>query len=46
MGVSTRNFCRTLDLIDRQWGSFESYLISQLGMEPGDLEALRDRYLE
>ena len=46
MGVSTRNFCRTLDLIDRQWGSFESYLISQLGMEPEDLAALRDRYLE
>ena len=46
MGVSTRNFCRTLDLIDRQWGSLEAYLTGPIGLEPADLALLRDRYLE
>jgi Protein tyrosine/serine phosphatase len=46
MGVSTRNFCRTLDLIDKQWGSLESYITAQLGLTEEDLAALRDRYLE
>ena len=46
MGVSTRNFCGALDLIDRQWGSLEAYILEQLGLLPEDLEALRTRYLE
>ena len=46
MGVSTRNFMRTLDLIDQQWGSLESYIVAQLGVTEEDLATLRDRYLE
>lgn len=46
MGVSTRNFIRTLDLIDAQWGSMEAYLTGPLGLDAGDLAVLRDRYLE
>ena len=46
MGVSTRNFCGALDLIDRQWGSLETYILDQLGLMPEDLVTLRDRYLE
>ena len=46
MGVSTRNFCSTLDLIDRNWGSLEAYLTGPLGLDAGDLETLRSRYLE
>lgn len=45
MGVSTRNFSRTLDLIVAQWGSLEAYIIAQLGVTPDDLAVLRDRYL-
>ncbi len=46
MGVSTRNFMRTLDLIDKQWGSLESYIVAQLGVTEEDLATLRARYLE
>jgi Protein tyrosine/serine phosphatase len=46
MGVSTRNFCSTLDLIDRNWGSLEDYLTGPLGLDDRDLKTLRDRYLE
>ena len=46
MGVSARNFCRTLDLIDSKWGSMEAYLTAQLGLTPEDLSVLRARYLE
>lgn len=46
MGVSTRNFCRTLDLIDSQWGSLEAYLTGPIGLTAGDLALLRSRYLE
>lgn len=46
MGVSTRNFCNTLDLIDRQWGSLESYLRDPLGLDDQDFDTLRKRYLE
>ncbi|MCR4859488.1 MAG: tyrosine-protein phosphatase [Bacteroidales bacterium] len=46
MGVSTRNFCRTLDLIDSRWGSLESYILAQLDLSREDLQVLRGRYLE
>ncbi|MCR4823791.1 MAG: tyrosine-protein phosphatase, partial [Bacteroidales bacterium] len=46
MGVSTRNFCRTLDFIDSQWGSLEAYLLGPLGLDRNDLALLRGRYLE
>ena len=46
MGVSTRNFCRTLDLIDRRWGSLEAYLMGPIGLTADDLSVLRGRYLE
>ena len=46
MGVSTRNFTNTLDLIDRQWGSLENYISELLGLGPQDFQTLRERYLE
>lgn len=46
MGVSTRNFSRTLDLIDREWGSLEAYLLGPIGLTADDLAVLRGRYLE
>ena len=46
MGVSTRNFCNTLDLIDAQWGSMEYYIATCLGLTEDDCRVLRERYLE
>ena len=46
MGVSTRNFVSTLDLIDARYGSLEHYILDTLGLTPADLRTLRDRYLE
>ncbi len=46
MGVSTRNFCNTLDLIDREWGSLDAYITSQLGIDSRDKAFLRQKYLE
>jgi len=46
MGVSTRNFIRTLDMIDERWGSLEAFILSQLDLTPDDLAVLRSRYLE
>ena len=46
MGVSTRNFCGALDLIDREWGSLERFILERLDLEAEDLLVLRDRYLE
>ena len=45
MGVSTRNFCATLDLIDAQWGSLQNYITKQLDITADDIELLRKRYL-
>ena len=45
MGVSTNNFQRTLDLIDREYGSMSLYLRNQLMMSPADIRLLRKRYL-
>jgi len=46
MGVSTRNFCRALDLIDQEWGSLDQYITSQLEIGPQEKKALRKRLLE
>ena len=46
MGVSTRNFCRTLDLIDARWGSLGNYISTCLGLTEDDCRVLRERYLE
>ena len=46
MGVSTRNFCSTLDLIDAQWGSLDNYISACLGLTEDDCRVLRARYLE
>ncbi|MBQ3999143.1 MAG: tyrosine-protein phosphatase [Paludibacteraceae bacterium] len=46
MGVSTKNFRRTLDLIDREFGGMMSYLQNQLFLSKEDIQLLRKRYLE
>lgn len=46
MGVSTKNFRRTLDLIDQEFGSMMSYLQNQLFLTKEDIQLLRKRYLE
>ena len=46
MGVSTKNFRRTLDLIDREFGGMIPYLQNQLFLSKGDIQLLRKRYLE
>lgn len=45
MGVSTKNFRRTLDLIDREFGGMLAYLHNQLFLTDADLSLLRHRYL-
>lgn len=45
MGVSTKNFRRTLDLIDREFGGMLAYLHNQLFLTDSDLSLLRHRYL-
>ena len=45
MGVSTKNFRRTLDLIDREFGGMYEYLQNQLFLTKEDLHLLRKRYL-
>ena len=46
MGVSTPNFIRTLDLIDREFGSMDNYLRDILCLTHDDIHLLRKRYLE
>jgi len=46
MGVSTKNFRSTLDLIDREFGGMEEYLQNQLFLMPDDFGMLRKRFLE
>lgn len=46
MGVSTPNFIRTLDLIDREFGGMMEYLQNQLMLLPDDIQLLRKRFLE
>ena len=45
MGVSTPNFIRTLDLIDREFGGMTAYLQEQLFLAPDDIHLLRKRFL-
>ena len=46
MGVSTPNFIKTLDLIDREFGGMTEYLHTILCLSSSDLHILRNRYLE
>ena len=45
MGVSTPNFVRTLELIDREFGGMNAYLHEQLMLSPDDIHLLRRRFL-
>jgi len=45
VGVSTKNFEATLDLIDQQYGSMEQYLENQLGFSKEEQNLLRAKYL-
>ena len=45
MGVSTPNFIRTLDLIDREYGGMTAYLHDILCLTHDDIQILRKRYL-
>lgn len=45
MGVSTPNFIRTLDLINREFGGMMSYLNEQLLLTHEDIQILRRRFL-
>ena len=46
MGVSTKNFRRTLELIDREFGGMTNYLHEILCLSHDDIQLLRKRYLE
>ena len=45
MGVSTRSFIRTLDIIDNEFGGMTEYLHTVLCLSRDDLRLLRKRYL-
>lgn len=45
MGVSTPNFIRTLDLIDKEYGGMMNYLHEQLFLSHEDIQLLRRRFL-
>ena len=45
MGVSTANFIRTLDLIDREFDGMIAYLHNQLMLTHSDIQLLRNRFL-
>ncbi|MBO5553330.1 MAG: tyrosine-protein phosphatase [Paludibacteraceae bacterium] len=45
MGVSTPNFIRTWDLIDREFGGMSDYLQNQLMLTREDIQLLRKRFL-
>ena len=45
VGVSTKNFEATLDLIDQQYGSMEQYLENQLGFSKEEQDLLKAKYL-
>ncbi len=46
MGVSTNNFCHTLDIIDNEYGGIHEYLLNQLMLTHNDIKLLRKRYLK
>ena len=45
MGVSTKNFRHTLDIIDHEFSGMYEYLINQLLLTHDDIQLLRKRYL-
>lgn len=45
MGVSTANFIRTLELIDREFGGMHAYLQDILMLSHEDIRILRNRFL-
>lgn len=46
LGANTDNFIKTLDRIDREYGSMEAYLKGPIGLTDKDILTLRERYLE
>ena len=46
MGVSVKNFCHGLDVIEANWGTLREYMEEQMGITPEDFLKLRERYLE
>ena len=46
VGVSVKNFCAGLDLIDSMYGSLPAYVENQLGFIAPECARLRERYLE
>ena len=46
MGVSTPNFIRTLDLIDREFGGMMNYIHDALCLSTDDIHLLRHRFLQ
>ena len=46
MGANTENFVKTLEEIDRRYGSLEAYLKGPIGLTDADIRTLRQRYLE
>ncbi len=46
IGVHTGNFIRTLDSIDRDFGSLHDYIVNQLLFSDAEQAQLRERYLE
>lgn len=45
MGVSVKNFCHGLDVIDANWGTLQEYVQEQMGLTEEDFAVLRARYL-
>lgn len=45
MGVSVRNFCHGLDVLEANWDSIPGYLEEQMDIDFEDLQKLRSRYL-
>ena len=46
LGCNTDIFVKTLDRIDREYGSMEAYLKGPMGLTDEDIRILRERYLE
>ena len=46
LGCNTEIFVKTLDRIDREYGSMEAYLKGPMGLTDEDIRILRQRYLE
>ncbi len=45
MGANTENFVKTLEQVDRLYGSMEAYLKGPIGLTDADIQTLRKRYL-